>query len=367
MEVKPLVVEPCIKKALDEVIAADVKFLSDNKLLDYSLDLAITYDSTEPKCATGPIGEDAKSPVKLNGMDRPKGNLFSHYKGGIRAVGVYGDRPEKALYVMQILDFLGEDGFIKSFSKVVQSGRVNKIEGRMPEIIRDIAVTAGIQKCKNLAKGSVDPGEGIQQSHFCWTGCGFQPDCVGTLHRGYYEHKLKDKKAHQFERLASFDFNKEFAEDALSCTGTFNIAGRHTRSLCVATTKANGVKNTDLESIFSKDTVPSMPNPFREQMSDAEIKADLEDPYKLKILADKMNQKLHPDAPMILKRVGVMSYYDFARKPYKEDTVSVSEYADRFKRFVGAWITSPTEDEFKKTCPLSDPSNSSARCPSTDF
>merc|ERR1719199_2129228 len=132
-----------------------------------------------------------------------------------------------------------------------------------------------------------------------------------------------------------------------------NTASRSSRALCAVVPLESGLRgSTALQRRLT--AIPSLPEPFKSDMTDGEIEVELSRPEVKNVLDQKMKQSIHSDAPMPLKRIGVMAFYDFARKPWDTDTVPVDEYAARFNRFVDSWISSPSQHEFEETCPTNE-------------
>jgi len=322
METKPLVVEPCMKAALMSQIAADVQFLKKHNLMGYSLDLTIKHETDADTC-----GAPAGAPQV--------GTLFSKYKGGMRAVGEEGAPAEKAVYSMQILDFLSEWGYSKSQSHWLQAGLAsNKLDNKMPEVLKDLVDITGAHHCSNIEHEYIDP----LKPFFCWTDCMTEPKCDGYVYG-----------SSELSTVYQTDFLRGTKEASLSCAGVFSSWRGTARALCVT-----GGKLAHREEAALRAPIASLPEPFKSKMSDATIEVELAKEDVKHVLNKYLKQDVHPMTPVSLKRVAVMAYVQFSRRPYREDTVPVDQYAERFQRFVGSWISAPSQDEFEKVCPLSD-------------
>lgn len=346
MEVKPLVVEPCVHKMLKDQVAADVQLLRENELLDYSMVLSIKYEPGPVACARQDNTTAALEALVDKGyIAERKSNALWSYKGGIRAVPERDAPAEKAVYIMQIADFLAPWKWVKNFSRFIQSGRANKVETRMPEILMDLTKLTGVGKCESMSNMSSNGGR-----TFCWSNCGAHPGC----HR--YGKNLADNSTDHLEDLAYYDFHEKFSDNNLACNGMLD-AGK-SRTLCAAVPWNLGSGSS--KSLHEKlSGLKALPEPFKSEMTDGEIEVELSRPDVRNVLKHQLKQAVHPSTPMPLKRIAAMAYFDFARKPFETDTVPVDEYAQRFTRFMDSWISSPPQHEFEATCP------NTVRCPAT--
>jgi len=313
LDQKPLAVEPQLRARLIEQLNRDVALLSSHNLMDYSMSLVIKHEAEALDCSNAGVPTSAK------------GSIFEQYEGGMRAVGVDGEVAEKAVYNMRIVDILSHGGFAKDVSQWMQSlVAENKWESRVPEVMKDLLAAVGTDKCKRAQANSTE-------IVMCWSSCG------KACPRRTGEHAAD---------LATFDAASEVEWEGLACDGiTQGITGGDTRrTLCALSTEKVAMQELSIE-------VPgSMPYHYK-QLGEAELDSALKDPDVEKVLRKDMGMSVDPSAPVALRKIALMSFESFARRPFAEDTVGVGTYAKRFKRYFDQWLTAPTAEEWVAQCP----------------
>lgn len=319
----PLGVDPWLRNELVLQLERDVNLLGQSKLLDYSMDLVIKYDAEDLDCA------------KMAGAGHPfdaHTSIFAQYKGGIRAAAVEG-AAENAVYIMRIMDFLASWKTGKRLSKTLQgfvgSRKVNY--ERYTEALRMLLEDLGAPvKCKN-------PGP----NGFCWTSCSSSPKCPST------GKESKDGKDRLSFKLAEYDFSVFPDGDPvkLDCSGNFNggMTGGSFRALCV----------TESLSLLPRFTLSPFVSNRIKAMSGVELNEELLSDDVKNVLTKTFHHIVSPDrrVPENLKRIALMIYEDFARRPFGEDTEQPAAYAERFLRFFKAWIKAPPAEEWDRQCP----------------
>jgi len=386
---RPLVMEPCIRARLVAQLARDTAFLSKHGVMDYSMGLIIHHqgevgeslDGAEPgrlrEAQTpgkhvGAADTCGRATAALSGggqYDTTKSNsVFEKYKGGISAVGAHGgEAPEQAVFTFKIVDTLTKWGVGKAISQWAQSIVADdKAEAHLlPVVWQELASSMGsngVGKCKDLTKRSVKEGDG----QVCWSGCAWNPSCAG------FDSRLTDKKSSQWVGIAKWNFQGDWVKDDphtndLNCNGWTNGADEGRRALCAVSAASTG-ELRELTGLPAAAQLSTMPEPFRSVMDDDAVRRALALEVPDELLKDFLQLKtteVLPNnkgwrewvaqwrkvAPPVLKRLAVMAYYDFARRPQGEDTVPPDEYAERFRRFVSAWTAAPQPEAWREMCP----------------
>jgi len=331
LERRPLFLEPTLRRDFTAQLEVDVALLERNNLLDYSMDLIIKYEPTDPNCS------------KVSNSGAPKTQRFTAYKGGMRAVGL-GDEPaEKAIYMLRLIDFLAEYDVQKIGSHRLQNLIAsNKVETRLPEIVSEIVSVVGTTKCKNLKdvvgwRGDRDAATPVM----CWSSCMWMSSCSS------YNKNLANPEAYDFVDLAALDFNRNLDITEMACKGyTILLGSRTRRSLCVAVQKG-GARDALLKAIPLADP-PSLPRAlkgYNEETVQRRLTRQVSDE-----LQNELMVKIHEAAPLSLRRTALMIYEELSRKPYKEDTIQVTPYAQRFIRYFKGWVSSPSDEDFTQHC-----------------
>ncbi|CAK0902337.1 unnamed protein product [Prorocentrum cordatum] len=217
---------------------------------------------------------------------------------------------------------------------------------RLPQVWKELLdnpVMHSVPKCKNLESDTV--------GSLCWTGCGE----AGQATCSKLNTKRLQTRGARFVKLAEYDFAGDWSKGhRLGCHGVRNFGRNIRRSVC-------GLANMqpspeDIERLGSSFRLEAIPEPFRSEMDDHEI----EKAFRAHGLAGRSSD-LHrylnfllPNfrVPMVLKRLAVMAYYDFAQRPLPWDLLPARAYATRLSRFLSAWVSSPTDQDWEESmCP----------------
>jgi hypothetical protein len=222
----------------------------------------------------------------------------------------------------------------------------NKVESLLPLGFEELASALAshrVGKCKDLGVRSARADSGL----LCWSGCAFRPSC------GEFGSKLVNERTEQWSPLADYTFQGDWVEDRnsdLHCSGWSNSDGHGRRALC-AVSRA-GPSAEDFKKLKGLPAqLNSVPEPFRTIMDDAAIEKAVNKRDVKNLLDETLELRVREAAPMVLKRLAVAAYYDFARRPIGEDTVPADEYAERFRRFISAWTDAPEPEEWSEMCP----------------
>ncbi|CAK0896408.1 unnamed protein product [Prorocentrum cordatum] len=344
-----------MRSAVVRQLHIDVKFLVDHDITGYSMKLLIKHDPTAPAGTC-----DVKEDVEVRPLSKTQGrSVFERYQWGIRAKNASAGRAaERAIFKFKIENFLALGGHAVSGWAGFSSGeeRVLNVQEigasiRLPHVWKKLLDTPDmrrLKKCKNLVDS---PEEAHRLGAMCWTGCGETSRTVCDE----LDDKAMDKAGTHFVKLVEYDFAGDWAKGhSLACDGFTNF-GRHIRrALCGLTNRHPNYD--DMESLGQRLKVDAIPEPFQSQIPGHEIErafhanslagADSD-------LAVYLNFFLPTHkVPFVLKRLAVMTYYDFAQLPLPVDLLPSEEYARRLSRFVSAWVTSPSSKEWEDNmCP----------------
>jgi len=303
------------------------------------------------------VHEDVK---QLHDHSHSQGrSIFERHRWGIRAKNASaGEAAELAIFKFKIVDFLsasgnavsGWPGFLAGEGKALDVQDIGS-SIRLPQVwkkILDNPAMRGVKKCKNLAENQEEKHE---IGALCWTGCGE----VSYNACDMLNDKAHDKKGTHFVKIVEYDFADDWAKDRnLACHGYSNFGKHIKRALCGLTNRHR--TSEDMELLAKPLKPEAIPEPFGSQIPSHEIERAFHENGLSGFDSDLfvyLNFFL-PDhhTPLILKRLAVMAYYDFARLPLPQDLLPTKDYADRLERFVSAWLSSPSSEEWEdKMCP----------------
>jgi len=323
LDQKPLVVAPTTHERLIAQIEKDVGLLSQHNIVDYSMHLVVKQEEASVDCPTLAKSEERDA-------------SFYEYKGGVRAVASGGEQPEKAIYFFKIMDFLSISNWKKDVSQTMQSMVAeNKVQSRLPEVWTEFFQTVGTTPCSRLSK----VGES-EEPQYCWSDAGYSRCST-------YVSKLDDASAKKLtiHKLAQFDFGSDHLSK-LACSERGCLGenfGSKDRALCAITPKSMNRISIPMETPKSlPDHLRNMPEATVSSRFNREVKATLK---------RFMNEVTASDAPVAMRRISLLTYEDFARRPFREDTIKPDEYAERFLRYFGSWIQAPEEGNVERDCP----------------
>jgi len=280
--------------------------------MDYSMDVVIKLEDDEPDCAS------------MRSRPEPS-QTFSNYKGGIRAASLGGTTSENGVYIFRIMDFLGTWGTTKLVSQTAQAVvSHNKVDLTLLDMLqRDLLQKVGDSKCKNHDQAATESG-------YCWSSCGYPCEMEATFNGTLYKTI----------EVAKFDFRNTFVKhvEGIACRRSTSW-----RKLCSLQKPGSPTPR----EIPLHDLVLESTKTMSEQQVD-QILGEVDVRY---VLSSHLSFNVEPQAPSNLKRIAVLLYLDFARHPFREDTVPPADYAKRFARYWDTWIVSPPQDEWESQCP----------------